>query len=195
LVLFLNGWLIIVLPRFTPNYKRWFLALFSSQKACGRSSKLSRLVPSGAKVRGQTRHTWDMNFKVRWTAALDGHFMAFHGISYDFLNHVKYSCFMLFLCFFSFFHHVSPMFHLPKLCLECGFADSTCRNSRTYQWMGSNFEEGPQRAEGQMAVCDFTDATTLRNEKNPPSPGTNFFRWFAGGFASIPGKLHVFKYI
>jgi hypothetical protein len=61
--------------------------------------------------------------------------------------------------------------------------------------MGSNFEEGPQRAEGQMAVCDFTDATTLRNEKNPPSPGTNFFRWFAGGFASIPGKLHVFKYI
>ena len=83
--LFLNGWLIIVLPCFTPNYKRWFLALFSSQKACGRSSKLSRLVPSGAKVSGETRHTWDMNFKVRWTAALDGH----SGMSYDFLNHVK----------------------------------------------------------------------------------------------------------
>lgn len=42
---------------------------------------------------------------------------------------------------------------------------------RTYQWMGSNFDEGPQRAEGQMAMCEFTDATTLRTEKSPPSLG------------------------
>ena len=37
--------------------------------------------------------------------------------------------------------------------------------------MGSNFDEGPQRAEGQMAMCEFTDATTLRTEKSPPSLG------------------------
>ena len=55
------------------------------------------------KVRGQTRHTWDMNFKVRWTAALDGHFMAFHGISYDFLNHVKYIVVSCCSCVFSLF--------------------------------------------------------------------------------------------
>lgn len=38
--------------------------------------------------------------------------------------------------------------------------------------MGSNFDEGPQRAEGQMAMCEFTDATTLRTEKSPPSLGS-----------------------
>lgn len=77
-------------------------------------------------VRGQTRHTWDMNFKVRWT----------------------------------------------------------------YQWMGSNFEEGPQRAEGQMAVCDFTDATTLRNEKNPPILRKN---WVDKGKLDLPRQKEVEK--
>lgn len=61
--------------------------------------------------------------------------------------------------------------------------------------MGSNFEEGPQRAEGQMAVCDFTDATTLRNEKNPPSPGMQqfFFGGLLGDLLPSP-KLNVFEY-
>lgn len=75
-------------------------------------------------VRGQTRHTWDMNFKVRWT----------------------------------------------------------------YQWMGSNFEEGPQRAEGQMAVCEFTDATTLHNEKNPPLLKKN---WVDKGKLDLPRQKEV----
>ena len=34
--------------------------------------------------------------------------------------------------------------------------------------MGSNFDSGAQRAEGQMTLCDFSDATTLRAEKCPP---------------------------
>eukprot|EP00930_Biecheleria_cincta_P104264 TRINITY_DN96471_c0_g1_i1.p1 TRINITY_DN96471_c0_g1~~TRINITY_DN96471_c0_g1_i1.p1 ORF type:complete len:257 (-),score=83.37 TRINITY_DN96471_c0_g1_i1:274-1044(-) len=38
----------------------------------------------------------------------------------------------------------------------------------TYQWMGTNFDQGPQRAEGAIAVCEFTDATTLFDEKSPP---------------------------
>ncbi|CAE7572770.1 mask, partial [Symbiodinium pilosum] len=43
------------------------------------------------RVRGQLRHTWDLNFKVKWT----------------------------------------------------------------YQWMGANFDEGPQRAEGAVAIIEF----------------------------------------
>lgn len=38
----------------------------------------------------------------------------------------------------------------------------------TYQWMGSNFDEGAKRAEGQVVILDFTDATTLSSEKSPP---------------------------
>lgn len=37
-----------------------------------------------------------------------------------------------------------------------------------YQWMGSNFDSGAQRAEGVIEVSDFTDATTLTTEKTPP---------------------------
>ncbi|OLP79395.1 Ankyrin repeat and KH domain-containing protein mask [Symbiodinium microadriaticum] len=57
------------------------------------------------KVRGQLRHTWDLNFKVKWT----------------------------------------------------------------YQWMGANFDEGPLRAEGAVAVIDFGDATTLAGPETPPT--------------------------
>lgn len=38
----------------------------------------------------------------------------------------------------------------------------------TFQWMGSNFDEGARRAEGAISVCEFTDATTLKAEKTPP---------------------------
>lgn len=62
------------------------------------------------KVRGQLRHTWDLNFKVKWT----------------------------------------------------------------YQWMGANFDEGPLRAEGAVAVIDFGDATTLAGPETPPTVRKNW---------------------
>ena len=40
--------------------------------------------------------------------------------------------------------------------------------------MGSNFDEGAQRAEGQLALCDLSDATTLRGEKCPPTLRKNW---------------------
>lgn len=130
-------------------------------------SQMARVVTS--KVRGQTRHTWDMNFKVRWSEAWGWARMGFPQV-------VVSCCSLVFLrspCFTA-FRHVSS-----SVCVSVwnvlGFDMIwRCRASvfsRTYQWMGSNFEEGPQRAEGQMAVCDFSDATTLRTEKTPPFPG------------------------
>mmetsp|Transcript_108761 Transcript_108761/g.307488 ORF Transcript_108761/g.307488 Transcript_108761/m.307488 type:complete len:259 (-) Transcript_108761:8-784(-) len=37
-----------------------------------------------------------------------------------------------------------------------------------YQWLGSNFDEGARRAEGQITILEFTDATTLNASKTPP---------------------------
>ncbi|CAE7495654.1 mask [Symbiodinium natans] len=62
------------------------------------------------KVRGQPRHTWELNFKVKWV----------------------------------------------------------------YQWMGANFDEGPQRAEGAVAVLDYGDATTLSAAETPPNVRKNW---------------------
>lgn len=37
-----------------------------------------------------------------------------------------------------------------------------------YQWMNANFDDGPGRAEGAIAISDFTDATTLVGGATPP---------------------------
>lgn len=36
-----------------------------------------------------------------------------------------------------------------------------------YQWMSANFDDGPGRAEGAIAIADFTDATTLGSGASP----------------------------
>ena len=36
-----------------------------------------------------------------------------------------------------------------------------------YQWMSANFDDGPGRAEGAIAISDFTDATTLGSGASP----------------------------
>lgn len=38
-----------------------------------------------------------------------------------------------------------------------------------YQWTSANFDEGPRRAEGAIAVSDFTDATSLVGSATPPA--------------------------
>ncbi|CAK9045369.1 unnamed protein product [Durusdinium trenchii] len=60
----------------------------------------------------------------------------------------------------------------------------------TYQWMGSNFDAGAQRAEGHLAVVDFTDATTLTGEKSPPLLRKN---WLDKGTLELPRQKEVEK--
>ena len=105
----------------------------------------------------------EMDSSFRW---------AFHGISYDFLNHVKYSCVMLFLCFFSFFTMFHPCFTF-RFCLECGFANSICWfiPGPTNGWVPTSRKDlNVQRAKWHCVTSPMQPPCAMRRTLRPQAP-------------------------